>query len=130
MSVLVPARRRAVRSLAAGACLALAAAAPLALAGCRRPAPGPAAPEQVTTVRVENRSFDDVVVYALRNSQRMRLGQVNASATATLRIPPYIMAGMTPLRFLADPIGARRTPISQEIVVNPGDEVYLLIPPR
>jgi hypothetical protein len=130
MPVLAPVRRRAVRSLAAGACLALAAVAPLALAGCRRTPRAPEAPAPATTIRVENRSFDNVVVYALRSSQRMRLGQVNANATATLRIPSYIMNGTTPLRFLADPIGARRTPISQEIVVNPGDEVYLLIPPR
>jgi len=34
------------------------------------------------------------------------------------------------LRFLADPIGGSRTPISEEIVVRNGDVVQLMIPPQ
>jgi hypothetical protein len=36
---------------------------------------------------------------------------------------------LTSLRFLADPIGSNRTPISEEITVEVGDEVVLRIPP-
>jgi hypothetical protein len=35
---------------------------------------------------------------------------------------------MAPLRFLADPIGGNRAPVSDEIAVEPGDEVTLTIP--
>jgi hypothetical protein len=36
---------------------------------------------------------------------------------------------MTPLRFIADPIGGNRASVSQEITVVPGDTVVLTIPP-
>ena len=32
--------------------------------------------------------------------------------------------------FLADPIGSNRTPVSDEITVQPGDQVRLVLPPR
>jgi hypothetical protein len=79
-------------------------------------------------VRVENRAWLDMNVYVLRGSQRVRLGNVTANSTRVLRIPQSLVFGATPLRFLADPIGSRRTPISHEIVVRPGDEVTLYIP--
>jgi hypothetical protein len=37
--------------------------------------------------------------------------------------------GGTALQFLADPIGARATPVSDRVSVSPGDEVQLIIPP-
>ena len=40
----------------------------------------------------------------------------------------YLIHGVAPLRFLADPIGGNRTPVSDEILVQPGDEVTLTIP--
>jgi hypothetical protein len=39
------------------------------------------------------------------------------------------MSGITTLRFFADPIGGNRTPVSEEITVQEGDEVGLRIPP-
>ena len=38
--------------------------------------------------------------------------------------------GATPLRFLCDPIGGQGLPVSEEIVVQPGDVVGLVVPPR
>ena len=99
----------------------------LALAGCgiARTA-GPPAPQ--TTVRVENRAWLDMNVYVLRGTQRVRLGNVTANSTRVLPIPQRLIFGATALRFLADPIGGRRNPISHEIVVRPGDQVTLYIP--
>lgn len=91
--------------------------------------PANARDDAPTTVRVENRATLDVTVYVLRQSQRIRLGQVTANSTGTLPIPDYLIFGATSLRFLADPIGARASPVSQEITVLPGDEVVLMIPP-
>jgi hypothetical protein len=35
---------------------------------------------------------------------------------------------VTPLRFFCDPIGEEGLPVSEEILVEPGDEVQLIIP--
>ncbi|CAN5139302.1 hypothetical protein BH23GEM4_BH23GEM4_05610 [soil metagenome] len=101
----------------------------LALAACTGMQRSGARDETPTTVRVENRATLDMTVYVLRQSQRIRLGQVTANSTATLPIPQYLIFGATSLRFLADPIGSSATPVSQEITVLPGDEVVLTIPP-
>ena len=86
--------------------------------------------EAPTTIRVRNQGFLDVNVYAVRSGQRIRIGTVTGNSTQVLRIPAFLMnGGVTPLRFLADPIGSGRTPVSEEIIVTPGDEVVLMIPP-
>lgn len=78
-------------------------------------------------LRVENRGFSDMTIYLLRGSQRIRLGVVNGNTTSSFTIrSQYLTSG--PLSFLADPIGSSRTPVSDELVVNPGDIVTLMIP--
>ena len=86
-------------------------------------------PQPRTTVRVENQGFADMTIYAIRSGQRVRLGQASGNSTTTFTIPANLIFGATPLRFLADPIGGRRTPVSEEITVQPGDQVRLVIPP-
>ena len=119
-------RTRRVR-LAASVLLALGATLPVG--GCVRKGTAGAEVEEPTTVRVRNQGFLDVNIYALRGGQRVRLGTVTGNTTAVLRIPSFLLNGVTPLRFLADPIGNQRTPTSEEIVVAPGDEVQLYVPP-
>jgi hypothetical protein len=72
----------------------------------------------------------DMTVYVVRGVERRRLGLVNALSTQTLTIPGVLVDGSGVLRFLADPIGANRTPVSEEIVVRRGDVVQLIIPPQ
>ena len=81
-----------------------------------------------TYLLVENRGPVDMTVYVLRGAQRYRLGIVPGTSTRRFVIPGSMVFGATPLRFLADPIGSNRTPVSNEIPVRPGDEVRLLIP--
>ncbi len=101
-----------------------------AFSGCSRSARAPREPLTAeTAVRVENRNFADMNIFVIRAGQRIRLGTVTGLSTRVLEIPRSVMAGPTPLQFLADPIGSNRTPISQEITVQPGDEVGLVIPP-
>ena len=98
--------------------------------GCARKGARRAATEVApTSVRVRNQGFLDVNVYAVRGGQRVRLGTVTGNSAQVLRIPDYLLSGTTPLRFIADPIGNQRTPTSDEIVVTPGDEVQIFIPP-
>jgi hypothetical protein len=82
-----------------------------------------------TTLRVENQSFLDMNIYVLRGSERIRLGTATGSSTTVLTIPRMVVPASTSLRFLADPIGGARAPVSDELTVRPGDEVTLTIPP-
>jgi hypothetical protein len=82
-----------------------------------------------TTVRVENRSFENVVVYVIGSSgARRRLGDVSGTSTKVFEIPRTMIFGATSLRFQVDPIGGSRSPISQDIVVSAGDQVQLIVP--
>ena len=89
----------------------------------------PPAASPPTYVVITNQSWLDMNMYVLRSSQRIRLGTVGANQTTRFRLPAHLVFGATPLRFLADPIGSSRTTSSFEIVVSPGDEVALTIPP-
>lgn len=80
------------------------------------------------TVVVENANFQDVNVYALRGGQRMRLGTVTGNTTRTLTVPRTLVGSGVVVRFLADFIGSTRAPVSQEVMIWPGDSVELLIP--
>lgn len=104
---------------------AAAAVALSACGGARRPG----ADQPQTTLRVENQSFLDMTIYLLAGAQRIRLGTAGGNSTTTLRIPSQYVFGASSLRFLADPIGSNRTPVSEAITVSPGDEVGLVIPP-
>lgn len=82
-----------------------------------------------TVVQVDNQGFLDMTVYASRSSQRVRLGIATGNNKTNFNIPSVLMSGLTPLRFVADPIGGPRASVSEEITVAPGDTVVLTIPP-
>jgi hypothetical protein len=103
----------------------------LGAAGCRSTGrAAPSAQRAEAFVRVENRSMLDMTIYVIRGGERRRLGLVNALTTQLLPIPSVLVEGSGVLRFLADPIGGSRTPVSEEIVVRNGDVVQLMIPPQ
>lgn len=82
-----------------------------------------------TTIDVQNQGFDDMTVYALREGARTRLGIAPGNKTTVLTIPPALLSGTTFLRFVADPIGGNRTPVTEEVDVSPGDQLVLIINP-
>lgn len=83
-----------------------------------------------TYVVVDNRSRFDMTIYVVRdNGQRIRIGRAASVSQERLRIPPDLLFGLTSLRFLADPLAGNREPISNEIVIQPGEEITLTIPP-
>jgi hypothetical protein len=101
------------------------------LAGCSKPQPDEASPsprDAKATVSVDNQGFLDMTIYVFDGSQRVRLGLANGNRVTELTIPQHLIRG-APLRFLADPIGGNRAPVSDEITVEPGDQVTLTIPP-
>jgi len=104
-------------------CAIFAACASL---GKQRPV-GSTAP---TTVIVDNRALLDMNIYIIRSSgQRLRIGLAQSLSKTKLTIPFGIVLGSTQVRFLADPIGGNRGPVSEEITVMEGDEVTLMLPP-
>jgi hypothetical protein len=101
----------------------------LSACGGRSSAANPS-PENQAMIRVENQGFADMVIYAVNGGQRIRLGTANGNSTESFAVPNYLIRTGAPLRFLADPIGGDRSPVSEEIMVQPGDVVTLTIPPR
>jgi hypothetical protein len=101
------------------------------LAACtgRSPQSSPK-PDSETILQVENRGFSDMVIYAVSGSQRIRLGTATGNSTKNFPLPQYLVRGGGTLRFMADPIGGHRTPVSEEMSVQPGDVVTLTIPPQ
>ena len=83
---------------------------------------------RAATVVVENGNFQDVNVYAVHGCQRIRLGTVTGNTTRTLNVPRTLVGSGVLVRFLADFIGSTRAPVSQELMIWPGDSVELLIP--
>lgn len=93
---------------------------------------GVANPQAATILTVDNQGALDMDVYVTRApvGQRVRLGTAIANTKTNLVIPPEVVFGpATSLRFIADPIGGTRRSVSSEILVNPGDNVTLQIPP-
>jgi len=103
----------------------------LFLAACSTMAPGSGGGYQnePAVVRVDNQAFADMTVYAARSAQRVRLGIASGHTVTLFRVPSGLMSGLTPLRFIADPIGSTRASVSEEITVAPGDTVMMTIPP-
>ena len=101
----------------------------VAFSACLRPAPGNIDDRADATVRVENRGLPDMTIYVVNQSQRIRLGIAPGLNVTTLRIPRDLVRGGS-VRFLADPVGSDRAPVSDEISVFPGDEIVLVIPAR
>lgn len=104
----------------------------LALAGCGRdPAPEDARPIGFTNdiaLEVDNRNFNDVVIYLRREGTRTRIGEVTGSMFATLMIPRALLSGITrEVQFQADPVGANRTITSYPVFIRPGEHVHLTI---
>lgn len=81
-------------------------------------------------VEVQNQGFADMVIYAVNGGQRIRLGLATGNSTKTFTIPRQLVRGAGPIRFLADPVGSNRTPVSEEMTVQPGEVVTLTIPPQ
>ena len=88
-------------------------------------------PQAQTRVRVENQAFLDMNVYILNDAGgRQRLGTVTGNSTQEFVIPAYIVGPANSVRFLCEPIGSNRAPISNSLSVQPGQTVTLTIPPN
>ena len=87
-------------------------------------------PSESAMVQVQNQGFSDMVMYAVSGGQRIRLGLATGNSTKAFPIPRHLVGAGGTIRFLADPVGSNRTPVSEEMTVQPGDLVSLTIPPQ
>jgi hypothetical protein len=102
----------------------------LAGAGCAHTSQMPEEAPLRTVLKVENQGFPDMNIFVLpETSNRIRLGTVTGSSNAYFTLPANVVRGVRELRFQALPIATPRGPVSQSIVVTPGDTVVLTIPP-
>lgn len=84
-----------------------------------------------TRVHVENRAFLDMNVYVITDGGgRTRLGTVTGNTDQDFVIPEYVVGPANSVRFLVEPIGSNRAPISNSLSVRPGETVTLTIPPN
>ena len=88
----------------------VAAGLALSVAGCAHRGPRTTSPNAATYVDVDNQGFVDMNIYAISQGQRVRLGTAIGSKVTRFKLPAYLVTILTPLRFLADPIGGNRTP--------------------
>ena len=103
------------------------------VAACNHAAkqPGDDDLEQPTRVRVENQAFLDMNVFVLtEGGARTRLGTVTGNTNQVFVIPAYVVGPANSVRFLVEPIGASRAPISNSLSIRPGQTVTLTIPPN
>lgn len=84
----------------------------------------------VTVLKVENQGFPDMNIFVVpQGGNRVRLGTVTGNSNGYFNLPDYVLRGTQELRFQALPIATPRGPVSESIVVTPGDTVVLTIPP-
>jgi hypothetical protein len=114
--------------------LALTVATGLSLAACTAsaaPAAGPrtlsADDGSTTIVKVENRSWNDVNVYAVQGGMRYRLGMVTSMNTARLRVPARAGQFTQEMQLVAVPIASEESFVSPMVQVVHGQQVALTI---
>ncbi len=100
----------------------------LALTGCFKHKtdvePGQYGP---ITLSVDNHNWSDIVVYALVEGTRHRLGSVTAAHKATLRLPDTLMPIPGALELVLDPLGSRSTFRTGMIQIGAGQELHLTV---
>jgi len=79
----------------------------------------------VPTVTVRNDNWLDVAVYLVRGASRFRIGTVRSASTETFRLPDGEGSGGTPLRIMADPIGASQRYVTDPVTLGPGQRLEL-----
>jgi hypothetical protein len=86
-------------------------------------------PNQPTTLRVDNQSFNDMRIYVIQGGQRIRVGTATGKNVSTFKLSKSVITGTTTVKVEAVPIGANGHSVSEEISVQPGEELELRILP-
>jgi len=114
-------------------CLACVALLALTLAGCAQGAirnpfasGGRRGGDERVQVSVQNHNFLDATVHAVRGAERMRLGEVTGKSDKTFTVQWRFTL---PMELEIHLIGGSGCTV-QAILVDPGDRVWVRIPPE
>lgn len=102
--------------------LALAVAQPAA-AGTEVSVAADTAQADVVTVKVENRNWLDMRIYAIVGGFAHRLGTVGSFRSEEFKLRRGWVGPSDVIRMVAVPIGSRAVNYAQEVLVVPGDYV-------
>jgi len=83
----------------------------------------PAAAREVV-VEVENSNWADIVVYAVRNGSRTRLGMVPSMGRERFVLPSSVITAASNVQLVVDPIGGRPY-VFPPVIVERGQRVEL-----
>lgn len=86
---------------------------------------GPASGRQEVRVQVTNNNWSQVVVYAMRDGTRWRLGEVSTMRTRTFPLDRSMQMGAGGMEILVDPLGSSEAYLTDRITVNPGETIVL-----
>ncbi len=86
----------------------------------------PEQPVQDVGLHVANHNWSDIVVFAVRGSSRMRLGDVATGMQADFVVPRNMVIGGSITVYL-HPIGGPRDYSTGPILVSPGQEIDLRV---
>ena len=96
----------------------------MAAGSCARARPGRVdAPREPAVVRVDNRAQQDVTVYLVRGTHRLRLGSVTGLSAHAFEIAPNEIDPSQEVYLIADPLAGPRRLASERIVLRPGSIV-------
>jgi hypothetical protein len=82
-----------------------------------------------TVVRIQNHNYYDATVYVYSGSHRQRLGNVTGLGTGTFTLPRNFLTTSAPVRFEVRHLARTRSQLSNSVIVNPGSEIHVRIPP-
>jgi hypothetical protein len=102
------------------------------LVGCsgKRQAAVPPRPVEKIAVRVTNHHFLDVVVYAVCEGQRTRIGVASGSGSTQMNVPRRLLGPGQEVQLIGDAIGSEERAVTETIIVQPGQFIELLLESR
>ena len=80
-----------------------------------------------TTLMVQNENWNDVTIYLLRGTTRMRIGSVVAMGKAEFKLPAAYVVGVSDVTLQAAPVGSNESYISPAIMIFPGAQLALTV---
>ncbi len=100
----------------------------LLLAGCKSSEDTTVSDDSYINVRVTNRNFVSVEVYAVGASRRALLGRLSPGATKTYDLPKSILDDDYSIRFQIESVDRTLDILTDPVVAVPGEEIILVIP--
>lgn len=76
-------------------------------------------------LRVTNHNFLDVVIYAVCEGQRTRIGVAGGSGYTLMDVPRRLLGPGQEMRLVGDAIGSDERAVTETIVVQPGQFIEL-----